>query len=51
MVEHAIIDFDAANTAPGFGRGNEMGHLDVERIGDAIEALIKPDAALAKDVS
>ena len=49
MVEHTIRAFDT-DLHQLAGKIAEMGRLDAEQIGDAIEALIKRDAGLAKRV-
>jgi len=49
VVEHTIRAFDT-DLHELAGKITEMGRLDAEQIGDAIEALIKRDAALAKRV-
>ena len=49
MVEHTIRAFDT-DLRQLAGKIAEMGRLDAEQISDAIEALIKRDAALAKQV-
>jgi len=49
VVEHTIRAFDT-DLHELAGKITEMGRLDAEQIGDAIEALIKRDAGLAKRV-